>query len=287
MILRIAVFALMALGFTGFAGIAWLATRPQTVAVQPEVVTLAAIPAPPITLSKVLATARPLRAGMSMKADDLTGIDPAGLPEGTLADTPAARLSLVGAMVKHSLAAGAPILPADVVRPGDHGFLAAVLGPGLRGITVAVDVVSGSAGLIWPGDRIDLILTQELDAQNVPMGRRVLGETVLPNLRVVAIDQQMVQGVSSSSTDAVLPKTVTLEVTPKQVETVAVASRIGRLSVIVRSADAPLQPEPAPPARPVVTWASDVSPALASGPAQPTSTLRVYQGSADGKEFKF
>ena len=75
-----------------------------------------------------------------------------------------------------SLGEGQPILPADVVHPGDHGFLAAVLAPDMRAVTVAVDAVSGTAGLIWPGDRVDLILTQSMDdptlAAGPPGGRR-------------------------------------------------------------------------------------------------------------------
>jgi pilus assembly protein CpaB len=97
-------------------------------------------------------------------------------------------------MIRRSVSEGQPILPSDVVRPGDHGFLAAVPGPNMRAITVAVDAVSGTAGLIWPGDRIDLILTQMLDDPALAAGRRVAAETVLSDVRVIAVDQQIVQG---------------------------------------------------------------------------------------------
>ena len=74
----------------------------------------------------------------------------------------------------------------DVLRPTDGGFLAAVLAPNHRAVSVAVDAVSGTAGLIWPGDRVDLILTQTNDEAGVPLGRRTFGETVLRDLRVIA-----------------------------------------------------------------------------------------------------
>ena len=80
------------------------------------------------------------------------------------------------------------------MRPGDHGFLAAVLKQGMRAVTVGVDAVSGTAGLIWPGDRVDVILTQSMDDPKLPPGRRVAAETVLQDARVIAIDQVLVQG---------------------------------------------------------------------------------------------
>jgi len=55
-----------------------------------------------------------------------------------------------------------------------------VLGPGMRAVTVGVDAVSGLSGLVWPGDRVDLFLTQMHDRADVPVARRVSGETVLP-----------------------------------------------------------------------------------------------------------
>ena len=64
----------------------------------------------------------------------------------------------------------------------------------MRAVTVAVDATTGAAGLIWPGDRVDLILTQTIQEATLPLGRRVAAETVLSDVRVIAIDQQLVQG---------------------------------------------------------------------------------------------
>jgi pilus assembly protein CpaB len=109
------------------------------------------------------------------------------------------------------------------MRPGDHGFLAAVLTPGWRATAVAVDAVSGTAGLIWPGDHVDLILTQEISQQaGAPQasGNRIAAETVLKDVRVIAVDQQLVQGAAGANGEGG-SKTVTLEVTPEDVERVA------------------------------------------------------------------
>jgi pilus assembly protein CpaB len=170
-----------------------------------------------------------------------------------------------------------------VLRPGDHGFLAAVLRPGMRATTVGVDAVSGTAGLIWPGDHVDVVLTQVNDDQTVPAAHRASAETVLGDVRVIAIDQQLMQGASGNTTDQGSTHTVTLEATEAQAERVALAARLGHLSLIVRAADA--LPD-TPDARPETTWGGDVSPALNQGRTA-GRVMRVYQGTTDGKEFRF
>ena len=243
-----------------------------------------AAPPPPAKVA-VLGAARPLRAGSLLKPEDLAAkeILVSDRSDDMSADTPDARRALSGAMVRRSLSAGEPIRPSDVMRPGDHGFLAAVLQPGMRAVTVAVDATTGAAGLIWPGDRVDLILTQTIQAAAMPLGHRVAAETVLSNVRVIAIDQQLVQGADANQSDN-QARTVTLEVTQEQAVSVSVATRLGRLSLSVRSADAGNNVA----ASRDTTWAVDVSPALgAEPPPHQQDTLRVYSGSGDAKEFKF
>jgi pilus assembly protein CpaB len=140
--------------------------------------------------------------------------------------------------------------------------------------------------LIWPGDHVDLILTQSVEDQTVAPGHRVSAETILRDVRVIAIDQQIGQGDVHAPTDAnAVAKTVTLEVTPSSAEYVQVASRLGRLSLTLRAATA----GPGDAVAPKTTWASDVSAALPQKPDPTTtpSSIHVFQGSADGKEFKF
>jgi len=184
-------------------------------------------------------------------------------------------------------------MPADVMRPGDHGFLAAVLGAGERAVSVGVDAVSGTAGLIWPGDHVDLILTQQIDDPTAPRGRRIAGETVLHSVRVIAIDQQLVHGGANSIAENLSNRTVTLEVSPSEAERVSVATRLGKLSLVVVAADQASADQASaaagniPPKTETITWGGDVSPALRQGAGGEGQTIRVFQGSNEGKEFRF
>ena len=268
MVVRILLYALLALGLAGFGGVLWFGSRPP----------------PPV---KLLVAAHPLRAGSLLKPDDIGEADtPADkAPADAIRDLPQARPQLWGAMVRRSLGGGDPLLGAELMRPGDHGFLAAVLGPSMRAVTIGVDMVSGGAGLIWPGDRVDLILTQTMDAPALPSGRRLVATTVLDNIRVIAVDQRLVEGATPDATEPKAARTVTLEVTPPQAERVSVAQRLGQLSLVVRSAD---QPAGATAARAgEATWAGDVSPALNGAEPGAPATVRVFQGNAEGKEFRF
>ena len=288
MLLRFAVFGLMALGLGGFGTVAWLSTRPP-----PSVATVAAevAPPPPPVHHMILAASVTLRAGTLMKPEDVLPFDAPNPPEGAQDDTPAVRASLTGAMVRHSLSPGEPVLATDVMRPGDHGFLAAVLGANMRAATVGVDNVSGSAGLIWPGDHVDLILTQSLEGTSLPPARRVAAETILADVRVIAIDQLLARGVAPTGEAAGAGRTVTLEVTGAQAERIAVANRLGKLSLAVRSADSTEPVADAQAAIVQTTWGGDVSPALGK-PTPPAekdggALVRLFQGAADGKEFRF
>ena len=175
-----------------------------------------------------------------MVAEDITSTEVTfgTQPSGSILDSVAARTALRGAMVRHSIGVNEPILAGDVLNAGDRGFLAAVLGVGMRAVSVGVDSVSGTAGLIWPGDRVDLVLTQQIDDRDQPADHRVSGEAVLTNLRVIAVDQQLVQGGQATPTAAASGgnRTVTIEASLYDTERIAVASRLGRISLVVRSA---------------------------------------------------
>jgi pilus assembly protein CpaB len=287
MLLRIVLFAMMAVGLAGFGAVAWISTHP------PGPAQAVAAPAPAEAKVKVLVAAHELRAGNLLKPEDINAGEllEAKLPPGAVADTPQNRMGFVGAMIRRSVQPGEPVLPQDILRPGDHGFLAAVLAPNMRAITIGVDIVSGSAGLIWPGDRVDLILTQSLDSPSLPSGRRLAAETVLSNIRVIAVDQHLVEGATPDSGEPKGARTVTLEVTNEQAERVSVAERLGHLSLAVRSADQSVGAEAMSARRPAreVTWAGDVSPALRlnNPDRRAPNTVRVFQGASEGKEFHF
>jgi pilus assembly protein CpaB len=136
----------------------------------------------------------------------------------------------VGSVVRSAIAAGEPVTEARLVRPGDRGFMAAVLTPGFRAVTVPVTVSSGLAGFVFPGDRVDLLLTMVVPDPQSKVQRHA-AETLLTDLRVLAVDQRS----DDQNKDVVVEKTATLEVTPKQAETIAVATELGTLSLSLRS----------------------------------------------------
>lgn len=278
MMIRFALFGLMALGLLGFGTVAWVSAHPPA----PHHVQAA----PPARL-KVLAVARDVLAGSLLRAEDLAVKDVPrdAVPHGAVIDSAAARRALVGGMLRRGVAKGDVLLSAEVMRPGDHGFLASVLSPGMRAVTVGVDAVSGTAGLISPGDRVDVILVQTLQGADLPAGRRVAAQTVLTDVRVIAIDQALVRGAAGHGTDA-QARTVTLEVTGDQAERLEVAGRIGRLSLAVRAANQPRTAARTLPPPPV--YAGDVSSALPVVATHPDAggVLRVFQG-AEAKEFRF
>ena len=287
MFFRVTIFMMLALGLAGFGAVAWISTRtaePVVVVSVPDV----AVPPPAPARTSILIAARPLRAGALIRPEDLgtTDVLTASLRADAVPATPDNRTALAGAMLRSSFALGEELRAASMIRPGDRGFLAAVLTPGTRAVSVAVDAVLGVGGLIWPGDHVDMLLTQAIEDTGVSAGRRFAGETVLSDLRIVAVDRTIIQGAVSDVTDATsnsnnTARTVTVEVTPEQAERVAVAGRMGRISFSVRAAsgidgDGAVRP---------VTWAKDISSALGGGASG--GTVNVFAGPADKKEFKF
>lgn len=205
-----------------------------------------------------------------------------------LRDTPEVRAELAGALVRRYLEPGEPLGPDDVLRPRDRGFLAAVLRPNMRAATVGVDAVSGTAGLIWPGDRVDVLLTQTLGENVASLSRRVVGETVLNDVRVIAVDQHLAQGATGNHTgpDGKIARTVTIETGAQEAERLAVAAQLGKLSLTIR-AMAVTTEDPAP-TRPSI-FGSDVSPALSQVDAteRPVGArMRIIQGD-DRQEVVF
>ena len=155
---------------------------------------------------------------------------------------------------------GAPLLRDAIVKPGDAGFLAAVLRPGKRAVTLSVNRVTGAAGLLFPGDHVDVVLTQVFPGHDLDPGNRTVSETIVTDLRVVAVDHQL-QGGNQQKGTGQPAQTVTLEVGTLQAEQLDVGAKMGELSLNIRgvgddvAADDKNLPES--------VWARDVSPAAA------------------------
>ncbi|RDE06714.1 Flp pilus assembly protein CpaB [Sphingomonas aracearum] len=143
--------------------------------------------------------------------------------------------SLQGVVVRNAITAGQPVTQGALVKPGDRGFLAAALGPGMRAVTVPVSTQSAVAGFVFPGDRIDLVLTQAVPGGGDGPPLKV-SETIMRNLRVLATDQRTDNSVGEDGKTVVRTfSNVTVEATPKIAEQIAVAQTLGTLSLSLRS----------------------------------------------------
>jgi pilus assembly protein CpaB len=190
----------------------------------------------PVTTSYLVA-AHPLPAGTLARDEDFTvrSAPPESVPSGAILDTPDAKAGLRGSLVRKFLDTGTLVIAEDVLRPRDRGFLASVLAPDTRAISINVDPESGVSGLIWPGDNVDVVLTQMNDRTDARAW--LAGETVLHNVRIIAIDQDIVQGAQANNTAAGKDThTVSLQLTPEQVKKIAVAKDLGKLSLAIRAA---------------------------------------------------
>ncbi len=189
----------------------------------------AAAPVEPVG-NEVLVAAKPLPLGTIITADMLVFqpwpkdmVEKAYYLKGAV--DPA---TLVGKVVRHTVMAGQPVAQGALIGPGENGFLAAALGPGMRATTISLSDTSGIAGFLFPGDRVDVILTQEVSGDGPSLRT---SETIVRNLRVLAVDQRM----DDTTTEAKVGRTATLEVTPKLAEKIAVAETIGTLSLSLRA----------------------------------------------------
>lgn len=141
---------------------------------------------------------------------------------------------LLGTVVRYPITAGQPVTQGALVAPGDRGFLAAALGPGMRAVTIPVSAKTGVGGFVFPGDHVDLMLTQTVQPKDEGNPLKAT-ETILRNVRVLATDQSTETTVEEGKTVVRDFRTVTLEVTPKIAEKIAVAQTIGTLSLSLRS----------------------------------------------------
>ncbi len=241
---------------------------------------------PPVLLVGIMVANTDLPAGMLIKDADMAArqVPQADVPEGAMVASDAVRAELRGSLLRHYLDRGKLITRDDILRLHDRGFLAAVLSPGSRAISVAVDVVSGASGLIWPGDRVDMLLVQDVSAitDGKPAVSRVSGETIMSSVRVIAVDQQLSLAAPaatvSGGSEGKVARTVVLEVTPAQAERVAVAQRLGKIALTV----CPIEPSELIESKRFPIYGDDVSVALsppreqAAGPHR--ATMRVFQG---------
>ena len=267
--LRLSIIMVLLLATAALGLLAYNAFVPK-----PVVLVAENAPAPP-TIAYLVA-AHPLPAGTLAREDDfeVRSAPTDSVPSGAILDTPGARTGLRGSLVRRYLDTGNAVRAQDVLRPRDRGFLASVLAPGSRAISINVDPESGVSGLIWPGDYVDVVLTQMNDKADP--AHRSLSETVLHSARVIAIDQEIVEGASVNNAVAgKLTHTVSLQLAPDQVRKIAVAKDLGKLSLAIRAAVEQQETGDA-----ATMLGCDVSPDIArqSAIASQSATVVVYSG---------
>ncbi len=157
-------------------------------------------------------------------------VQPAYFTKGQKGTNPS---ELLGTVVRNEITAGQPITQGALIKPGERGFLAAALGPGMRAITVSVSATSSVAGFVFPGDRVDIVLTQEVAGGREGAALKA-SETILRNVRVLATDQRTSAQNAEGKPEVRQFSMVTLEATPKIAEKIAVAQTIGTLSLSLR-----------------------------------------------------
>jgi pilus assembly protein CpaB len=188
----------------------------------------------------VLTVTRDFAVGETIKAEDMVWSPwpKANVGEGYYVQTtvPASIETLTGAVVKAALYKGEPLLPQKVVIKGEQGLLAAMMDPEMRAISVEISAESASGGFILPNDRVDLILTYNQQADpDRGIVERMIATTIIKNVRVLAIDQNFATNAEGET--ARLGSTATLEVSPSEVELVAMSARLGEVSLALRPLD--------------------------------------------------
>jgi pilus assembly protein CpaB len=239
--------------------------------------------APAVPPTRVIIAKRDIPQGTTIQPlqdFDWMPIEPEKVTETMLKEGTVPMENFTGAIVRRQLKAGEPVTASALSRAGEGGFMAAVLEPGMRAVSIAVSATSGNAGFISPGDRVDLVVTHRIhtDGSTSNTSGTVISDTFVRDVRVLAVDQTL----ENPENQAILAKTITVEATSKQAEQISVAADLGKISVMLRSASppdasgAPLDAAHPSPERKTFTSDADVSPALGSGGL--SSTIRVIRG---------
>jgi pilus assembly protein CpaB len=147
-------------------------------------------------------------------------------------DRPNAEEELANSITRAPFTAGEPIRDTKLIKANGSGYMAAILPPGMRAVSTEISPETGAGGFILPNDRVDVIMTRRdrnADNRNTESSS---SETILTNVRVLAIDQTVEE---KNGQRVVVGKTATLELTPRQAETLALSRQLGVLSLALRS----------------------------------------------------
>ena len=222
-IIRIAV--LLVAGLAALAAAVFVRGAMQPAPAGPAEPVAAVAPAEP---ARVLVAARDIAPGERVAPGDFRWTawpEEAVLPSYIAQESnPDALEALSGAVARTGFVSGEPAMEAKLVQPGEAGFMAAVLTPGMRAVAVPISARSGAGGFILPNDRVDIIVTRETE-------NGYGSDIVVENVRVLAIDQIY----SETEDGAVVGSTATLELSSQQARSVALSVAAGDVSLALRS----------------------------------------------------
>jgi pilus assembly protein CpaB len=244
------------LGIAGVAGLVAavlavrLATPPPAPAPQAQVVA-----PPPIPTTDVLVATRDIPIGGKVASDALRWQTwpAADLGPNFIAkngDGNAQTTAIVGSIARASIFSGEPVTEAKLIH-SDRGFMSAILPQGMRAVAIRIAADTSAGGFILPNDRVDVIMSRKSPNPADTGGNAFLTETILNNVRVLAIDQTIENSQANSSStkntdggQSVIGQTATLELTPQQAQIVTVAQQMAdRLTLALRSvADSRVSP---------------------------------------------
>jgi pilus assembly protein CpaB len=217
----------IALGAGGIA--AWLARGTDDTA------KTSAQPVAQLATVEVLVAKNEIGLGQSVKPDDLQWQTwPAAASSSFIkrGDRPDANKQITGMIARAPFIAGEPIREPKLVRADGSGFMAAILPTGMRAVSTEISAETGAGGFILPNDRVDVILTRRDKAAEKGAPDTINSEIILPKIRVLAIDQAPKE---KDGQNALVGRTVTLELKPEQAETLARSRQTGTLSLALRS----------------------------------------------------
>jgi pilus assembly protein CpaB len=214
----------------GAGGVAAFLARGTEPAARPEPAPVAQLPTTEILIAK-----SDIGLGQTVKLEDLQW---QAWPAATASPSFIRReggdgmKSVIGSIARSPFIAGEPIREQKLVKANGSGFMAAILPTGMRAISTEISPETGAGGFILPNDRVDVILSKREKNGEKNGADIVNSEILLSNVRVLAIDQAPKE---KDGQNAVVGKTVTLELKPEQAETLARARQTGTLQLALRS----------------------------------------------------
>jgi len=181
----------------------------------------------PVAMQTIVVAKQPLRFGTQLDAAMLEELPwpSAAVPNGAFAKIDDV-LKGGSRVVLAAIEANEPVLSLKITGAGQRATLSALVKPGMKAVTVRVNDVEGVGGFVLPGDRVDVVLTRQIDKGSATT------EVVLQNTRVLAVDQVA----DDRSAKAAVAKSITLEVSTVEAQKVWLASSVGNLSLLLRKA---------------------------------------------------